>query len=210
MRLFFQLVRFCCTLLGLLVLVVSLTPLVVWISHKMAVDWYEGDADVMVVLGGSMLVDGSGPQATLGYDSYLRCAYATWSIQRHRYRYVVLSGPEGLAQAMAGYLAAHGAKPEQLLIENAARTTYQNAEFVKTILAHQAGLPANPSIAILTSDYHARRARRVFEHMGLAVRVIPVPDAAKRGQFISQRWGAFLDEAGELLKYGYYKLRGRI
>ena len=207
---FFRLVRVGSTLLGLLLLGVSFTPLVSWAVRDMAVDWYDGDADVLVVLGGSMLVDGSGPQATLGYDSYLRCAYASWNIQRHRYRYVVTSGPDGLGEAMARYLAARGATPGQLLTENAARTTFQNAEFVKTILGRQTGIPQHPVIAILTSDYHARRARLVFEHAGMRVRVVPVPDAAKRGEFVTQRWGAFLDVAAELIKHGYYRLRGKI
>ncbi len=176
----------------------------------MAVDWYQGDADVLVVLGGGMLVDGTGPQATLGYDSYLRCNYAAWNMQRFKYKYVVVSGPDGLAEAMAKYLVAGGAKREQILIENAARSTAANAAFVKTILDHQAGLPQHPVIAVLTSDDHSRRARLVFEHAGLPVRVIPVPDVAKRAQSVARRWDAFLDLSQEVLKLEYYKFAGKV
>jgi uncharacterized SAM-binding protein YcdF (DUF218 family) len=210
MRRLLRLFRILCTLLGLLVLAVSVTPLVSWAVPHLAVDWYDGDADVLVVLGGSMLRDGTGPQATLSYDSYLRCTYASWMLQSHRYTYVVLSGPDGVAETMADYLGARGAEPEQLLIENSARTTSQNAEFVKKILDHQPGLPPHPKIAILTSDYHSLRARLVFQHYGMPVRVIPVPDLSKRAGFPTQRWDAFLDLTEEVVKIGFYKLTGKI
>jgi uncharacterized SAM-binding protein YcdF (DUF218 family) len=196
--------------LGLLVLVVSLTPLTPELVKHMSADWYQGNADVLVVLGGSMLVDGTGPEAALGYDSYLRCTYAAWNMQRYRYTYVVLSGPDGLAEAMARFLQLRGAKPGQLLTENAARSTEENALFVKKILDHQPGLAQHPRIAILTSDYHSLRAKLVFQHLGIPVRVIPVPDAGKRGQFIRLRWGAFEDEMEELGKFGFYKLSCKI
>ena len=206
----FKLVRLCCTLLGLLVIVVSLTPFVSWAERRMPVDWYDGDADVLVILGGSMLVDGTGPQATLGYDSYLRCTYATWVLQRHSYKFIVVSGPDGLAEAMAKYLEARGTPAGEVLIENAARTTFQNAEFVKNILDHQAGLAPHPKIVVLTSDYHSSRARRVFEHAGLPVNMSPVPDLAKRAESPILRWNAFLDLTEELTKTAYYRLTRKI
>jgi uncharacterized SAM-binding protein YcdF (DUF218 family) len=206
----FRLFRALFSLLGVLLVLVSFTPLMSWLTRDLAVDWFEGDADVLVILGGSMLVEGTGPQATLGYDSYLRCAYASWILQRYRYSYVVLSGADGMAAAMAHYLAAHGVKAGQLLIENSARTTSQNAEFVKKILEHQSGLGAHPKIVILTSDYHTRRARLVFERWGMPVRVIPVPDVNKRLAFPEQRWTAFLTLADEAAKFAGYKLEGKI
>jgi uncharacterized SAM-binding protein YcdF (DUF218 family) len=210
MRRALRLVKALCALLGLLMLVVSLTPLVPLAASRLAVDWYQGDADVLVVLGGSMLVDGTGPRASLGYDSYLRCTYAVWNLQQYRYTYVILSGPDGLAEAMANFLAWRGAKPERLLIENAARTTSENAQFVKNILDRQGGLPPHPKIAILTSDYHTLRAQLVFRHVGMPVRVIPVPDAGKAGQSIRLRWNAFLEEMEEIVKFAFYKLSGKM
>ncbi len=64
----------------------------------LATDWYEGDGDVLVVLGGSMLISGTGPNATLGYDSYLRCVYAGWYLKTYNFRFVVVSGGDGLAE----------------------------------------------------------------------------------------------------------------
>jgi uncharacterized SAM-binding protein YcdF (DUF218 family) len=193
----------------MLMLAVSFTPLVSWMMRDWAVDWYQGDADVLVILGGSMLVEGTGPAATLGYDSYLRCTYASWILQRYRYSYVVLSGADGMAETMGQYLSAHGVK-QPLLIENSARTTAQNAEFVKKILDHQPGLPPAPRVVILTSDYHTRRVRLVFLHAGMPVRVIPVPDINKRLGFPEQRWTAFLILAAEYVKLAAYQLEGKI
>lgn len=210
MRRFFRLAFTLCALLGFLVLCVSFTPLVSSAASQLSVDWYQGDADVLVILGGSMLVDGVGPQATLGYDSYLRCVYSSWSLQRYRYKYVVLSGPEGLAETMARYLIAHGARPEQLLIENAAHTTMENAVFVKKILDHQPDIPKNVKIAVLTSDFHSLRASLVFRRLGIPVRLIPVPDLGKRAQTVALRWNAFLDLTEELIKIGFYKVSGKI
>lgn len=207
---FFKLFWAVCAVAGLLVLLVSFTPLVSWLARDIADDWYEGDADVLVVLGGSMLVDGRGPQGTMGWDSYLRCVYASWALKQHRYRYVVTSGPDGLGEAMARYLALQGTDAKTLLIEGAARTTTENAEFVKKILDRQAGVPAHPLIAVLTSDYHTRRARLVFAHAGMPVRMIPVPDLAKRDSSVGSRWTAFLDLVSEFAKTAGYKVRGRI
>jgi len=206
----FRFIRALCTLLGILLLAVTFTPLVTWMARDLAVDWYAGNGDVLVILGGSMLVDGTGPQSTLGYDSYLRCTYASWYLERYRFSYVVVSGPDGLAEGMAKFLIARGVKLDELLIENSARTTFQNAEFVKKILDNQRGLPAHPTIAILTSDYHTRRARLVFEHLGMAVRVIPVPDVNKELGSPEQRWIAFLTITREFGKYAIYKVEGKI
>jgi uncharacterized SAM-binding protein YcdF (DUF218 family) len=200
----------CCTLLGILVLAVSFTPMVQWMARDQALEWFDGDADVLVVLGGSMLVDGAGPRAAMGYDSYLRCTYASWMIQRHRYAYVIVSGPDGLADAMASFLINRNAKTIPVLRENAAKSTSENAEFVRKILDHQPGLPSRPLIAILTSDYHCRRAQQVFQHWGMPVHVIPVPDAAKSADFPLQRWTTCLTLCDERVKYAFYKLNGRI
>ena len=200
----------CCTLLGFCLLVISYTPFVGWMARDIGADWYDGDGDVLIVLGGSMLVDGIGPQATMGYDSYLRCTYASWILQQHHYRYVIVSGSDGLGQAMARYLINRGLNSEQVLIEDSAHTTLQNAEFSSNILKRVKGLPAQPRLVILTSDYHSRRAQRTFEDAGIKARIIPVPDVAKRVSFIEQRWDAFVTLSDEWVKTMFYGIEGKI
>jgi uncharacterized SAM-binding protein YcdF (DUF218 family) len=198
-------------LVGLVLLLVTFVPAATeWMVRPLEVDWYSGDGDVLVILGGAMLVDGAGPQSVLGYDSYLRCAYASGYLRQYRYKYVVLSGPDGLAESMARFLEMRGVRVDQMLIENSARTTEQNAEFVKKILEHQTGLPTHPVVAVLTSDYHTRRARLVFERQGMAVRAVPVPHVNKELGSVEMRWDAFLTVTTEFAKLAGYKLEGKI
>lgn len=203
-------IRWFCAAVTIVVLLVSFTPVVPFAAGHLATDWYQGDADVLIVLGGSMLVSGTGPNATLGYDSYLRCVYAWWSIQRFKYKYIVVTGNDGMAEAMAAFLRGKGVDPNSILIENRADTTFQNAEFSKNLLQAQAHLPPHPRIAILTSDYHCRRARLVFQHIGLNVRVIPVPDLLKQAYSPSARWAGFFLLTEELGKYVIYGLNGKL
>jgi uncharacterized SAM-binding protein YcdF (DUF218 family) len=65
-------------------------------------------------------------------------------------------------------------------------------------------LATSRTIVILTSDYHCWRARRVFERLGIHVRVIPVPDVGKRSSSKVYRWQGFftlLDEFGKDIAY---------
>jgi uncharacterized SAM-binding protein YcdF (DUF218 family) len=199
-----------CVLVTALVLIVSFTPLVPLATGLLATDWHEGDADVLIILGSYMLVPGTGPNATMGYETYLRCVYAWWNIRRFHYRYIIVSGNEGMAEAMAAFLREKGVPANTILLENNAQTTYQNAEFVKNLLRNQANLPPNPRLALLTSDYHSRRASLVFQHAGLPVRVIPVPDLLKQSNSPAARWAGFLTLSEELLKYPLYAVEGKL
>src|SRR5579863_1886232 len=89
------------TLLGSLLAVVTFTPVVRWAASGMQQSWYDGNGEVLVVLGGSMLVPGAGPDAAMGDDTYLRCVYASWVLKRQSFHYTIVSGGDGLAHTMA-------------------------------------------------------------------------------------------------------------
>ena len=167
-----------------LMLVVAFTPLVPFAASELAADWYAGDADVLIVLGGSMLVSGTGPDATLGYESYLRCVYAWWNIQRFQYSYVVVTGDNGLAETMAAFLREKGLNPNCILLENRAKSTFENALYVKKLLADRVPLPPQPAI--------------------------PVPDISKQPDSPTARVAGFFTLTGELAKYVYYAAKGRL
>src|SRR6185437_1698006 len=169
-------------------------------ASKLATDWYDGNGDVLVVLGGSMLVPGTGPQATLGYDSYLRTAYASWVLHSRRFTWVVVSGAGGLAQAMDKFLVQNGIPPGSVLEETQATSTFENASYVKNLLAQHHLLAPACRIVILTSDFHSWRASRVFEKQGMHVRVIPVPDVIKRSSSRIYRWQGFFTLLNEFGK----------
>jgi uncharacterized SAM-binding protein YcdF (DUF218 family) len=190
----------CVTILVAFLAVIFCTPLVKWTAGSLAVDWYEGDGDVLVVLGGSMLVPGTGPRATVGYDSYLRAAYASWILKTFRFPVVVLSGGGGLAEGMAKLLVAQGVAAERVLVENRSQNTWENAMYVKALLQRQSLLSKKSRIVIVTSDFHCWRARANFAKCGLEVRVIPVPDVAKRCGYPPYRLEGFVVVTKELLK----------
>jgi uncharacterized SAM-binding protein YcdF (DUF218 family) len=175
------------------------------IAGALATDWYEGNGDVLIVLGGSMLLSGTGPRATLGYDSYLRTVYASWVLHSRRFPWVVVSGGNGLAQEMKAYLVSSGVPAASVLEEPNSQSTFENAIYTKDLLQSRNLLMSSGTIVILTSDYHSWRARRVFERLGMHVRAIPVPDVAKRSSSRTYRWQGFftlLDEFGKDIAYG--------
>jgi uncharacterized SAM-binding protein YcdF (DUF218 family) len=205
-----QVARVCAACVTILLLLIFFTPVVRWAAEWLTVDWYEGDGDALVVLGGSMLVPGTGPGATLGYDSYLRTVYAGWILSTYHFPVVVVSGAGGLAEAMAKLLLSQGVPERTILLESWSNSTSENAQYVKRLL-QQHSVPLNDSrIVIVTSDYHCRRARAVFAKCGLHVRVMPVPDVIKRSGSIAYRLQGFVTIATELAKGLQYRLTGRI
>ena len=200
-----------CAVLGGLVAVITLTPIVKMSATAMDQDWFDGDGEVLVVLGGSMLVPGAQSTAVLGYDTYLRCVYASWILHGpQHFKHCVVSGGGGLAQAMARYLVSQGLPEKLIWQEDAADSTYENAVYTKRILVDRYGADRLPQIVVLTSDYHSWRARRTFEHCGLRTKMIPIPDVIKRSSSLSYRWVGgitLLSEAGKDL---FYKADGKL
>ena len=198
-----------CACIGACWLVITFTPVDQFIAGKLAVDWYEGNGDVLVVLGGSMLVPGTGPRATIGYDTYLRTAYAAWMLKTFNFRRVVVSGGGGLAEGMAKFLIADGVPASSILLESRSQSTSENASYVKQLL-QQEGIPIQRStVVIVTSDYHCWRARFLFRHYGLPVRVMPAPDVLKRANWPLFRVDGFFTVSSELLKDAVYSVDPR-
>lgn len=166
---------------GMALLIITLTPLLPFAVQITEPEWADSRSGVLVVLGGSMLVSGTGPGATLGYDTYLRCVFALLTLQERKFDQVVVTGGGGLGEAMARFLIQNGIDPRIILIERSAESTYENALFTRRILqTHYRGKPL-PTVVVLTSDYHAWRARETFRHIGFSnAQVIPAPDVIKR------------------------------
>lgn len=202
--------RVVCILVTLSLCVITFTPLVPAVAGRMATDWYDRDGDVLVVLGGSMLLSGTGPRAALGYDSYLRIVYTSWVLQSRRYSWVVVSGGSGLAQQMGDFLARNGYPRACILEETQSQSTFENATYVRDLLRRRNLLGPKRKIVILTSDYHSWRARLVFEKQGMHVRVIPVPDVLKQSSSRIYRWRGFFVLLNEFGKDAAYAVMGRL
>jgi uncharacterized SAM-binding protein YcdF (DUF218 family) len=192
--------------LGLLVTIVTLTPVVSWWGRALAGPWDDPKGDVLIVLGGSLQTDG-----IMGESSYLRAVYAVLAYREGGFRTVVLSGGGGqtlsrsIVEPMRDFLECHGVPAQVIVLESESRSTRENALYTKRMLA---GLPGRK--VLLTSDYHMARARRAFTKVGLDVRPRPFPDAMKRGLNLQTRWGAFVDLIRETAALVYYAARGWI
>ena len=157
-----------------------------------------------------MLVPGTGPRAALGYDSYLRAVYAGWTLSGFHYPLVVVCGDEGVAEALSASLQANGVPANSILLERRSRSTEENAMYVRELLREHSISPELSRIVILTSDFHCFRARATFAKRGIAARVIPVPDVAKRSGLVPYRLEGFVTVTEELSKTAFYWLTGKM
>jgi uncharacterized SAM-binding protein YcdF (DUF218 family) len=187
--------------LGLVVVLVTGTPLVQWSALRLAGPWNDPQGDVLIVLAGSTM-DG-----ILGSSSYLRSEYAILAYRQGGFRTVVLSGggpgskPESVV--MEDFIACQGVPRSSIITETRSNSTRQNALFSRPLLDNLPGRKV-----LMTSDYHMFRAHRVFAKLGIDVLPRPIPDAGKLGSTWRGRLPAFLEIAQECAKIAYYYLRG--
>jgi uncharacterized SAM-binding protein YcdF (DUF218 family) len=191
--------KFALIALGLIVLVVTATPLVGWWSTLLAGKWTDPRGEVLIVLGGGA-IDGE----VLALSSHWRCIYAWRAWKEGTFRKVVVSGKD-VAPLMRDFLVAQGVPATAIVVENSSVSTRENALAAKALLAGEPG-----TVVLLTSDYHMFRAHAAFAKAGLKVLPRPFPDGRKRVYAPSQRWGVFMDLATETVKLAYYWVRGWI
>ncbi len=188
-----------CALLGILVLIVTLTPVVSWYGAKLAGQWTDPNGDTLIVLGGDIL-----PDDLPGTSTLWRCWYALRAYKNGYFRKIVVAGSH-VSHGMREILTAEGVPAPMVIEENASTSTHQNAVYVARLLAGDHGTKV-----LLTSDYHMFRAARAFRKSGLDVLPRPIPDADKRATRVLMRWPVFLDEGMETAKIAYYFVRGWI
>jgi uncharacterized SAM-binding protein YcdF (DUF218 family) len=189
----------CLAALGLLMVLVTFTPLVAWYARALSGNWMDGGGEVLIALGAGVI-----DSSTLDSASYWRAVYAAHDWQRGGFRQMVVSGA-GVAPLMRDFLVTHGVPAAAIRVEDGSRSTRENALYVKRMLA---GIPGRK--VLVTSDFHMFRARRAFEKVGLPVVPDPFPDALKRCSRPENRWGIFLNLAVETVKIVYYWGRGWI
>ena len=189
--------------LGLLLVLVTVTPLVSWWAGVLAGPWEDPNGDVLIVLGGSLLENG-----LMGQSSYWRSVYALRAWRQGTFHRIVISGgpPQySTAAPMRNFLESHGVPREAIQIETQSTSTHENALHVAKLLADVPG-----SKVLLTSDYHMFRAYHAFKKAGLDVMPRPFPDVKKRANGWAGRWPAFLDLVQESIKIVYYRVHGWI
>ena len=189
----------------LLAFLMQVVPLVPAIANRLADRWDDPRGEVLVVLGADMVGDG-----TLGMGSYWRAVYGVRAYRKHPFRKVIVCGGaagsnRSVAAAMAEFMQALGVPREVLVLEGKSRSTRENALFTKELLPGE-----SRRVVLVTSDFHMWRSRRVFEKVGMEVVAMPFPDVGKRWSGWTQRWQCGWDVSGELVKIGYYWMKGWI
>jgi uncharacterized SAM-binding protein YcdF (DUF218 family) len=192
------------TALGFLFVIVTVTPLVRWWARALAGDSNNPPGEVMILLGGSVLEDG-----TIGASSYWRSVYAARIYKEGGFRRVIVAGGGEYATAISvpirDFIVCMGVPREAVQIETGSQSTRENALFTRALLE------ATPGRKVLvTSDYHMFRAYRAFQKAGMAVAPRPFPDVLKMAGCFRCRWQAFLTLLTESGKIGYYYARGWI
>lgn len=115
--------------------------------------------DVIVVLGGD--ADASGG---LNEHTSERVSAAVALYEAEAAVQVVMSGGDGVADAMRDMAVAAGIPPEAILVENASRSTLQNALFTADIEE----LDKDAAILLVTQKYHLPRANASFRWAGFS------------------------------------------
>jgi uncharacterized SAM-binding protein YcdF (DUF218 family) len=187
------------TAAGVILVLITFTPVLRWWAAALAGQWGDGKGQVLIVLGGDLTTPD-----ILGVTSYWRSVYAVFCWREGHYQTLVLSGRD-LAAPMRDFVVAYGIPREAVILEDRSTNTHENTQFTAELLRND---PRKK--VLLTSDYHMFRAWRAFRKAGLDVSPLPFPDAQKRFNNVAERWSIFCLLASETAKVGYYGIRGWI
>lgn len=128
------------------------------------------NADYVLVLGALVKPDGT-PSLMLA----ARCDTAADFLEAHPNAKAILCGGQGPdeprpeAESMYDYMIEKGVDAAQLLQENQSNNTIANIKNAKQFLS------PGQHVAIITSDYHLARARKLLAAAGLGSAGIPAP-----------------------------------
>lgn len=159
----------------------------------MRADPEAAQADAVLVLGAQVYKNGN-PSATLAE----RLATAQGFLEAHPQAVAVLCGGQGdnepcpEALAMRDYLATRGVPENRLILEDRSNNTIQNIANAKKLL--DARFPDGYRTAVISSDFHIARARRLLLHAGLDPYAIPA-----KTPFFMQRIALHLREYGSIM-----------
>ncbi len=156
------------TNVSLLVATSVITGMFIFIGFNGFDDTVKFDEDCVLVLGCGIRGEKILPTLQLRLDKCVEY------LQRNPSALVIVSGGQGRnetiseAEAMKRYLVLKGVSAEQILEENHSRNTKQNFQYSKALM--DSYFSSKPySVACITSNYHAYRAKKLSEAAGLSV-----------------------------------------
>jgi uncharacterized SAM-binding protein YcdF (DUF218 family) len=193
-------VRAALALLGLMLVVVTVTPLESWYARALAGPWDDPEGDVLILLGAESPAD-----RYIGQETYWRSVYAARAWRDGHFRTIVVCGGGGVAESIRDYLVFAHVPAEHIVLESRSSSTHENALFAAEILKDMPGTKV-----LLTSDFHMYRSIRAFRKAGIEAAPRPIPDALKRVSNWFQRLPLFVVLATETAKIAGYQIRGWI
>jgi len=159
---------------GFLYCIVFYTPLVWFLAEPLKISQNPQNADAIVVFAGGV---GESGKAGQGYEERV-CRAVELYKQGYADKLIFSSGyAYFIEEALVMKAVAVSLKvPEtSIILENKAKSTYENVKFTKEILDNR----KMKSILLVSSPYHMRRALLVFNKAAKGVKVIcaPVPNS---------------------------------
>lgn len=136
-------------------------------------DTHAPDIEYVIVLGSGL----KGSQLSIILQQRVDTGIAY--LKQYPYIPVIVSGGQGPgedipeAEAMSRYLVHQGIDQNRIIQENRSTSTFENLKFSKDIL--QAQGVSQPSIMIVTSNYHLYRAEMIASTLGFKVHGIASP-----------------------------------
>lgn len=178
------------------------TPLLEFLAAPLIVQDNPRRAEAIIVLSG-------GWESTdrLGKSTMERYNYAIRLFQDRYAPLLIFSGGNlenrpAEADQMAEMALSDGFPYDAVISENSSSTTWENVLFTKKILKEK----NVGHIILVTSPYHMRRAKMMFEAKGIKVIALPVPNSELYTAKGSRRLTLAKVVLFEYVKLGLYKL----
>lgn len=200
LRRIYTILHIALALLGLTLVLVTVTPIERWYTRLLAGTWTDAEGDVLILLGAEDPAYGY-----IGQETYWRSIYGARAWRAGHFRTILVCGGSGVAESMRDFLVFEHVPAEHIVLESRSGSTHENALFAAPILKNMPG-----SKVLLTSDFHMYRSLLAFQKAGVQAEPRPVPDALKRVGDWSQRAPLFVVLIKETAKIAAYRLRGWI
>jgi len=137
--------------------------------------------EVGIVLTGVTNLDKTAFDRTFFNKGADRATQAIQLYKMGKLHKILITGGQGLnptnpnteAELLANFMLIAGVNQEDIIIENEAVNTRQNALFSKEILLKK-GFDLNSTYLLITSAFHMKRAKGCFDSIGLKTETFPV------------------------------------
>ena len=184
--------------IGLVTVVVTVTPFVSWWARAYAGSIEQPKGDVLILLSAAA-DDNSG----ISYSSYWRARQTLLAWQTGGFKKIVVSGGGG--PGILNFLRSEGIPRDVIVAEWGSKSTRENGIATARLIE---GMPGTK--VLVTSDFHMYRALRVFRKLNIQVTPMAVPDVLHSTEHWNGRFQAFETMLVESAKILDYAVRGWI